>query len=119
MTVSGYKKRNCPSSKAISTDISRKLLIQLQRYAGYSTCYRKEAGSHGKDAWGIFRVHQFEKVRDFSPRCLWLLSLFFQELAIRDTQRLVCLILGIITSNIYRVDRAIRFDQARRLVAGL
>ncbi|RJE26500.1 seryl-trna synthetase [Aspergillus sclerotialis] len=31
------------------------------KYAGYSTCYRKEAGSHGKDAWGIFRVHQFEK----------------------------------------------------------
>lgn len=32
------------------------------KYAGYSTCFRKEAGSHGKDAWGIFRVHQFEKV---------------------------------------------------------
>lgn len=32
------------------------------KYAGYSTCYRKEAGSHGKDAWGIFRIHQFEKV---------------------------------------------------------
>ena len=31
------------------------------RYAGYSTNYRKEAGSHGKDAWGVFRVHQFEK----------------------------------------------------------
>ncbi|KAL8944406.1 MAG: hypothetical protein Q9216_000457 [Gyalolechia sp. 2 TL-2023] len=35
------------------------------RYAGYSTCYRKEAGSHGKDAWGIFRVHQFEKIEQF------------------------------------------------------
>lgn len=32
------------------------------RYAGYSTCFRKEAGAHGKDAWGIFRIHQFEKV---------------------------------------------------------
>lgn len=32
------------------------------RYAGYSTCYRREAGSHGRDAWGIYRVHQFEKV---------------------------------------------------------
>lgn len=32
------------------------------KYAGYSTCFRKEAGSHGKDTWGIFRVHQFEKV---------------------------------------------------------
>jgi seryl-tRNA synthetase len=31
------------------------------KYAGYSTCFRKEAGAHGKDAWGIFRVHQFEK----------------------------------------------------------
>ena len=32
------------------------------RYAGISTCFRKEAGKHGKDTWGIFRVHQFEKV---------------------------------------------------------
>ena len=35
------------------------------RYAGISTCFRKEAGSHGKDTWGIFRVHQFEKVEQF------------------------------------------------------
>eukprot|EP00158_Paraphelidium_tribonemae_P003768 Partr_v1_DN26357_c0_g1_i1_m43182 putative seryl-trna synthetase len=35
------------------------------RYAGMSTCFRKEAGSHGKDTWGIFRVHQFEKVEQF------------------------------------------------------
>ena len=35
------------------------------KYAGYSTCFRKEAGSHGKDAWGLFRVHQFEKVEQF------------------------------------------------------
>jgi hypothetical protein len=35
------------------------------RYAGLSTCFRKEAGSHGKDTWGIFRVHQFEKVEQF------------------------------------------------------
>lgn len=35
------------------------------RYAGFSTCYRREAGSHGKDAWGIFRVHAFEKVEQF------------------------------------------------------
>ena len=33
-----------------------------KKYAGYSTCFRREAGSHGKEAWGIFRVHQFEKV---------------------------------------------------------
>lgn len=32
------------------------------RYAGISPCFRKEAGSHGRDTKGIFRVHQFEKV---------------------------------------------------------
>ncbi len=36
------------------------------RYGGYSTCFRKEAGAHGRDAWGIFRVHQFEKIEQFS-----------------------------------------------------
>jgi seryl-tRNA synthetase len=35
------------------------------RYGGLSTCFRKEAGAHGKDTWGIFRVHQFEKVEQF------------------------------------------------------
>ena len=35
------------------------------KYAGYSTCFRKEAGAHGRDAWGIFRVHQFEKIEQF------------------------------------------------------
>eukprot|EP01006_Ploeotia_vitrea_P010263 TRINITY_DN26620_c0_g1_i1.p1 TRINITY_DN26620_c0_g1~~TRINITY_DN26620_c0_g1_i1.p1 ORF type:complete len:467 (-),score=14.24 TRINITY_DN26620_c0_g1_i1:20-1420(-) len=35
------------------------------RYCGVSTCFRKEAGKHGKDTWGIFRVHQFEKVEQF------------------------------------------------------
>lgn len=35
------------------------------RYAGISTCFRKEAGAHGKDQKGIFRVHQFEKVEQF------------------------------------------------------
>ncbi|KAL6531538.1 hypothetical protein OROMI_027901 [Orobanche minor] len=34
-------------------------------YAGYSSCFRKEAGSHGRDTLGIFRVHQFEKVEQF------------------------------------------------------
>ena len=32
------------------------------KYAGYSTCFRQEVGSHGRDTRGIFRVHQFEKV---------------------------------------------------------
>ncbi|KAH0923533.1 hypothetical protein HID58_023551 [Brassica napus] len=35
------------------------------KYAGYSTCFRKEAGSHGRDTSGIFRVHQFEKIEQF------------------------------------------------------
>ncbi|MDY6769245.1 MAG: serine--tRNA ligase, partial [Candidatus Nanohaloarchaea archaeon] len=35
------------------------------RYAGISACFRKEAGSHGKDTKGIFRVHQFDKVEQF------------------------------------------------------
>ena len=35
------------------------------KYAGISTCFRKEAGAHGKDMKGIFRVHQFEKVEQF------------------------------------------------------
>jgi seryl-tRNA synthetase len=36
-----------------------------RKYVGYSTCFRKEAGSHGRDTLGIFRVHQFEKVEQF------------------------------------------------------
>ena len=36
------------------------------RYAGFSPCFRREAGSHGKDTRGIFRVHWFDKVEMFS-----------------------------------------------------
>mmetsp|Transcript_20974 Transcript_20974/g.29329 ORF Transcript_20974/g.29329 Transcript_20974/m.29329 type:complete len:287 (-) Transcript_20974:3209-4069(-) len=36
-----------------------------EKYSCFSTCFRKEAGSHGKDTNGIFRVHQFEKVEQF------------------------------------------------------
>ena len=36
------------------------------RYAGFSTCFRREAGTYGKDTSGIFRVHQFDKVEMFS-----------------------------------------------------
>jgi len=36
------------------------------RYAGISTCYRREAGSGGKDTRGIIRVHQFQKLEMFS-----------------------------------------------------
>ncbi|MET0956984.1 MAG: aminoacyl--tRNA ligase-related protein, partial [Solirubrobacterales bacterium] len=37
-----------------------------RRYAGISTCFRREAGAAGKDTRGIFRVHQFDKVEMFS-----------------------------------------------------
>jgi seryl-tRNA synthetase len=44
------------------------------KYGGISTCFRKEAGSAGQDVWGIFRVHQFEKVEQFiycDPKKSW------------------------------------------------
>ena len=44
------------------------------RFAGISPCFRKEAGSHGKDTKGIFRIHQFEKVEQFvfcKPEQAW------------------------------------------------
>jgi seryl-tRNA synthetase len=45
-----------------------------ERFAGYSTCFRREAGSYGKDLGGMFRVHQFDKVEMFSfttPEASW------------------------------------------------
>jgi seryl-tRNA synthetase len=36
------------------------------RYTGYSTCFRREAGTYGKDTRGLFRVHQFDKLEMFS-----------------------------------------------------
>ncbi|KAH8829105.1 seryl-tRNA synthetase [Flagelloscypha sp. PMI_526] len=64
------------------------------RYAGYSTCFRKEAGAAGRDTWGIFRVHQFEKVEQFcitEPTKSWEMfdemvansEAFYQSLGIR------------------------------------
>ena len=44
------------------------------RYTGYSTCFRREAGTYGKDMGGMFRVHQFDKVEMFSfttPEASW------------------------------------------------
>jgi len=44
------------------------------KYAGYSTCFRQEVGSHGRDTGGIFRVHQFQKVEQFvysDPETSW------------------------------------------------
>jgi len=63
------------------------------RYAAISPCFRKEAGAHGKDQKGIFRVHQFEKIEQFvfsKPEDSWkehenMISVteeFFQKLEI-------------------------------------
>jgi seryl-tRNA synthetase len=41
-------------------------LAEPRRYVGWSSCFRREAGSHGKDVRGILRVHQFDKVEMFS-----------------------------------------------------
>ena len=44
------------------------------RYAGFSACFRKEAGAHGKDTKGVFRAHQFNKVEQFvfsTPEQSW------------------------------------------------
>merc|ERR1712176_1711830 len=44
------------------------------RYAGISSCFRREAGSSGRDIRGIFRVHQFEKIEQFTlvaPETSW------------------------------------------------
>ncbi|KAI7861913.1 seryl-tRNA synthetase [Spinellus fusiger] len=52
------------------------------KYAGYSTCFRKEAGAHGKDTWGIFRVHQFEKIEQFvltDPEKSW--EMFYEMIS--------------------------------------
>lgn len=63
------------------------------RYAGVSPCFRKEAGAHGRDQKGIFRVHQFEKVEQFifsrpeeswkeHERMLSIVEEFYQKLEI-------------------------------------
>lgn len=57
-----------------SLDLNLFLVLLSFSYAGISSCFRKEAGSYGRDAWGIFRVHQFEKVEQFcitSPDKSW------------------------------------------------
>src|SRR6266567_5086935 len=71
------------------------------RYAGISPCFRKEAGAHGRDTKGIFRVHQFEKVEMFlfsTPEDSWKLheellgnvEEFFQSLKIPHRVVNVC-----------------------------
>jgi seryl-tRNA synthetase len=55
------------SEVALASLHAGEILEQLPlRYAGFSPCFRREAGSAGKDTRGIFRVHQFDKVEMFS-----------------------------------------------------
>ena len=54
------------------------------KYAGMSTCFRKEAGKHGHDTWGIFRVHQFDKIEQFvlcAPEDSWRMHEEMREYA--------------------------------------
>ncbi len=71
------------------------------RYGGVSPCFRKEAGAHGKDMKGIFRVHQFEKVEQFvfskpessneeQERMLALTEKFYQSLCLPYRLMLLC-----------------------------
>ncbi|HZE38721.1 MAG TPA: serine--tRNA ligase [Stackebrandtia sp.] len=56
------------SEVALASYHSREVLdlAQPKRYAAWSSCFRKEAGSYGKDTRGIIRVHQFDKIEMFS-----------------------------------------------------
>ncbi|MEM2922941.1 MAG: serine--tRNA ligase [Candidatus Nitrosocaldus sp.] len=86
------------------------------RYAGISPCFRKEAGAHGKDTKGIFRVHQFEKVEQFifcKPEQSWdehelLLrnaEEFFQMLGIPYRVVLLCSAeLGKVSAKTYDIE---------------
>ena len=84
------------SEHAIASMYGNEILdgkILPDRYGSISPCFRKEAGAHGKDQKGIFRVHQFEKVEQFAfskPEDSWKLQLdmlentkeFYQKLEI-------------------------------------
>jgi len=53
-----------PIAAMYSGEILDSKILPL-KYAGISPCFRREAGAHGKDTKGIFRIHQFEKVEQF------------------------------------------------------
>ena len=86
------------------------------RYAGFSTCYRTEAGAHGKDTKGIFRTHHFEKVEQISittPEQSWeeheylfeTAELFWQSLEIPYRKVNICTgDIGIVASKKYDLE---------------
>lgn len=71
------------------------------KYAGMSTCFRQEVGSHGRDTRGIFRVHQFEKIEQFvlcSPHddISWK---YFDEVSMINT---ICMVFSATSNNSFR-----------------
>ncbi len=86
------------------------------RYAGFSPCFRKEAGAHGKDMKGIFRVHHFDKVEQFvysrpeeswkeHERMLNIAEEFYKKLRIPYRVVLLCSAdLGKISSKTYDIE---------------
>jgi len=86
------------------------------RYAGISPCFRKEAGTHGKDMKGIFRVHQFEKVEQFiysrpeesmteHERMLDITEEFYEKIGIPYRLVLLCSAdLGKISAKTYDIE---------------
>jgi seryl-tRNA synthetase len=99
------------------------------RYAGYSPCFRKEAGAHGKDMKGIFRVHQFEKVEQFiysrpedswkeHERMLALSEEFFNALGIPNRVMLLCSAeTGKVSAKTYDVEAWMAGQNAYREIA--
>ena len=99
------------------------------RYAAISPCFRKEAGAHGKDQKGIFRVHQFDKIEQFvfaKPEDSWnehenmiaVTEEFFQRLEI--PHRIVLLSsgdMGKISAKTYDLDAWMSGQNAYREVA--
>jgi len=87
-----------------------------KRYAGFSTCYRTEAGAHGKDTKGIFRTHHFEKVEQISitsPKNSWkehdylfeTAGLFWQSLGIHYQKVNICTgDIGIVAAKKYDLE---------------
>ena len=86
------------------------------RYAGFSTCFRTEAGAHGKDTKGIFRTHHFEKVEQISitsPKDSWkehdylfeAAELFWQSLRIPYQKVNICTgDIGIVAAKKYDLE---------------
>ena len=86
------------------------------RYAGFSTCFRTEAGAHGKDTKGIFRTHHFEKIEQISitsPDESWkeheylieIVELFWQSLKIPYQKVNICTgDIGIVAAKKYDLE---------------